>query len=152
MFPVLICWTYDYDEWIKFCLNQWPLRYRRALWLLCNISAAYVTGVPFDWAVTPMPLRYRHALQLRCNTNAPYVTCMSSGWNKRPRRLQSSEFETTTSKINKQRELISARKTSQEHSNKDLTRLRQLSPGMRVHKLPKVHPRIVSRSGLTVRR
>ena len=22
MFPVLICWTYDYDEWIKFCLNQ----------------------------------------------------------------------------------------------------------------------------------
>ena len=23
MFPVLICWTYEYDEWIKFCLNQW---------------------------------------------------------------------------------------------------------------------------------
>ena len=22
MFPVLICWAYDYDEWIKFCLNQ----------------------------------------------------------------------------------------------------------------------------------
>ena len=22
MFPVLICWTYYYDEWIKVCLNQ----------------------------------------------------------------------------------------------------------------------------------
>ena len=22
MFPVLISWAYDYDEWIKFCLNQ----------------------------------------------------------------------------------------------------------------------------------
>ena len=22
VFPVLICWAYDYDEWIKFCLNQ----------------------------------------------------------------------------------------------------------------------------------
>ena len=22
MFPVLICWAYDYDEWIKFSLNQ----------------------------------------------------------------------------------------------------------------------------------
>ena len=37
MFPVLICWTYDYDEWIKFCLNQFTnmssyvLRQRRAL-------------------------------------------------------------------------------------------------------------------------
>ena len=22
VFPVLICWAYDYDEWTKFCLNQ----------------------------------------------------------------------------------------------------------------------------------
>ena len=22
MFPVPICWAYDCDEWIKFCLNQ----------------------------------------------------------------------------------------------------------------------------------
>ena len=22
VFPVLICWAYDYDEWIQFCLNQ----------------------------------------------------------------------------------------------------------------------------------
>ena len=22
VFPVIICWTYDYDEWIQFCLNQ----------------------------------------------------------------------------------------------------------------------------------
>ena len=29
MFPVLICWTYDYNEWIKCCLNHiyWSLLY-----------------------------------------------------------------------------------------------------------------------------
>ena len=45
MFPVLICWAYDYDEWIKFCLNHtswWCGNYvfppwsNLVMWWLCG--------------------------------------------------------------------------------------------------------------------
>ena len=34
LFPVLICWTYDYDEWIKCCLN------RQQTWMACFMASS----------------------------------------------------------------------------------------------------------------